>query len=488
MNGDLVRNSIFCRQKFCVCGNQTNSISCLNKMANKDDTSKYDTKFVPIETGKLSFDSTEFVGMQEEVRAATKAFLKPLRFVNMLEGSRSLCLYGPPGTGKTFFARALANTTTTKGKVNLFAPSNSEIRSAFPGQTERNLSNLFQTAQKAATEGDKQSGLSFIVFDEFEGIAGNRSTPGNETMKSSLYELLTLMDGIKSEKYSNVVVIATTNLPWVLDPAMIRRFKKIMFVDLPTYPTRLKLIQTKFQQKLGTPVKGKLSDKIEKLCAELAKVSGMQEQGFQLLKDKSMSLPKHLQAIYSAKIHEHIKKHQGSATGTVNTTALFGFSTSDISSFMSSVLDEISYRKLQTTSKDYEPKGCFPICDEKAGCVECNLTQEQADEFKLKPDDIGEKERAFILAELLQLTPTVNPTDYIDFIVYKLTNYGPGQVVAQNAIVNTTVLPNAPDQRDAIKRAASRSMPGLESMQLTEEPVRLRPRYDDVTKYYMTSS
>ena len=136
---------------------------------------------------------------------------------------KGILLYGPPGCGKTLIAKAIANEINAHF-VGIKGP---ELISKFQGQSEENLRNVFEEANKFEP--------AIIFFDEIDSIAQKRSAEENLRFESRFVnQLLTLMDGI--EDYGNVKIIASTNRPELLDDALLRpgRFDYHIEIKKPT--------------------------------------------------------------------------------------------------------------------------------------------------------------------------------------------------------------------------------------------------------------
>ena len=140
--------------------------------------------------------------------------------------ARGLLLFGPPGTGKTMLMRALANDI----KAGFFLVKASNLISAFPGETERTISNIFAIAKKNAP--------SVLFFDEIDAVAKSRDLEVDETHRQALSQLLVELDGF--QKTSNVVVVGATNAPHLIDSALMRpgRFDKLIYMPLPDFNGR----------------------------------------------------------------------------------------------------------------------------------------------------------------------------------------------------------------------------------------------------------
>lgn len=144
---------------------------------------------------------------------------------------KGLLLYGPPGTGKTLIAKAVAN----ESGANFISVSGPEIASKWLGETERAIRHIFKRA--------KQMAPCIIFFDELDSIAPRRGTDGNGSWERAVAQLLTAMDGI--EAMGNVTVMAATNRPDMIDPALLRpgRFDRMVLVGKPDLKSRLRILE-----------------------------------------------------------------------------------------------------------------------------------------------------------------------------------------------------------------------------------------------------
>jgi transitional endoplasmic reticulum ATPase len=156
---------------------------------------------------------------------------------------RGVLMYGPPGSGKTLIARAVANETG----AFFFLINGPEIMSKLAGESESNLRKAFEEAEKNSP--------AIIFIDEIDSIAPKREKTQGEVERRIVSQLLTLMDGLKAR--SHVVVIAATNRPNSIDPALRRfgRFDRELDIGVPDDNGRLEIlrIHTK-NMKLGDTV------------------------------------------------------------------------------------------------------------------------------------------------------------------------------------------------------------------------------------------
>ncbi|CAF3931732.1 unnamed protein product [Adineta steineri] len=181
---------------------------------------------------------------------------------------RGILLYGPPGTGKTLIARAVANETG----AFFFLINGPEIMSKLAGESESNLRKAFEEAEKNSP--------AIIFIDELDSIAPKREKTHGEVERRIVSQLLTLMDGLKQR--SHVIVMAATNRPNSIDPALRRfgRFDREVDIGIPDAVGRLEVlrIHTKNMKladdvdlvQIGNETHGYVGADIASLCSEAA--------------------------------------------------------------------------------------------------------------------------------------------------------------------------------------------------------------------------
>jgi len=175
-------------------------------------------------------------GLDRELQLVREMIELPLRHPELferlgIEPPKGVLLYGPPGTGKTLIAKAVANEVDAHF-VTLSGP---EIMSKYYGESEERLREVFEEAQENAP--------SIIFIDEIDSIAPKREEVKGEVERRVVAQLLALMDGLKTR--GQVVVIAATNLPDIIDPALRRggRFDREIEIGIPDTKGRQQIFQ-----------------------------------------------------------------------------------------------------------------------------------------------------------------------------------------------------------------------------------------------------
>lgn len=247
------------------------------------------------------------IGGLEEVKQGLKEMVEwPLKSPESFERlgiqpPRGVLLYGPPGTGKTLLAKAVAN----ESGANFISVKGPELKSKWVGESERLVRDLFKRAKQVAP--------TVIFFDEIDALAPKRGGYyGEHATESIVSQLLSELSGI--EEMKGVVVIAATNRPDMVDPALLRpgRFDRQILVPAPDLESRLEIL--KIQTK-SMPLK---DVDLKKIAAETEGYSGADLES--LVREAALdAMRENMKAKEVRKVHfeEGLKRVRGSMTKEV---------------------------------------------------------------------------------------------------------------------------------------------------------------------------
>jgi transitional endoplasmic reticulum ATPase len=219
------------------------------------------------------------VGGLEDIKQDLKEAVEwPIKNKEMFERMgirppKGVLLFGPPGTGKTLLAKAVAN----ESEANFISVKGPEIFSKWVGESEKAIREIFRKARQAAP--------TVIFFDEIDSVAPKRGMDfgSSGVTEKVVNQLLTELDGLEEPK--DVVIIAATNRPDILDQALLRpgRLDRIVLVPIPNETARLEIfkVHTKGMpigkdvnlEKLAKETKGYTGADIEAVCREAAMIA-----------------------------------------------------------------------------------------------------------------------------------------------------------------------------------------------------------------------
>jgi transitional endoplasmic reticulum ATPase len=212
-------------------------------------------------------------GLKEEIQKVREMIELPLRHPEIfeklgIEAPTGVLLHGPPGTGKTLLVKAVAN----ESNAHFISLSGPEIMSKFYGESEARLREIFKEAREKAP--------TIMFIDEIDSIAPKREEVTGEVERRIVSQLLSLMDGLETR--GRVIIIAATNRPNALDPALRRpgRFDREIEIRVPDKFGRLEILQVHSrnmpfdssvdQSRIASVTHGFVGADLEYLCKEAA--------------------------------------------------------------------------------------------------------------------------------------------------------------------------------------------------------------------------
>lgn len=191
---------------------------------------------VMVESPDVKWD--DIGGLSQVKQELVESVEWPLTYAKLFahmdaEPPKGILLYGPPGTGKTMLAKAVA----TESQANFISIKGPEFLSKWVGESEKAVREVFRKARQAAP--------SVIFLDEIDSIAPSRSsgTSDSHVTERVISQILTELDGLES--LNSVIVIAATNRPDIIDPALLRpgRFDRLIEIGLPDEKGRLEILK-----------------------------------------------------------------------------------------------------------------------------------------------------------------------------------------------------------------------------------------------------
>ncbi|WP_094227273.1 CDC48 family AAA ATPase [Methanolobus psychrotolerans] len=213
-------------------------------------------------------------GLEGAKQELVEAVEWPLKYPGLFDAvstkpPRGIMLFGPPGTGKTMLAKAVA----TESEANFISIKGPELLSRYVGESERAVRETFRKAKQAAP--------TIVFFDEIDSMASERgSSIDAHTTERVVSQILTEIDGV--EELKDVVIIAATNRPDIVDPALLRpgRFDRLIYVRPPDRQSREKIFNIHLADKpladdvnvneLADITEGYVGADIESICREAA--------------------------------------------------------------------------------------------------------------------------------------------------------------------------------------------------------------------------
>ena len=297
--------------------NSNNNQNINNNFQNKKEDKKIITNDLrekvlsEIVENKPDVKFSDVVGLKEAKEILREIIivpnLRPDLFKGLRAPPRGLLLFGPPGTGKTMIAKAVA----TECKCTFFNISASSLTSKYLGESEKLVRTLFELAYEMQP--------SVVFIDEIESILSKRKEDENDAMKRLKTEFLIQFDGVGSSEELRVLIIGATNRPFDLDPAIIRRLPKRVYVGPFNVKERQGFIKTIINQN-----KCKISDdeflKIAEMCNNYSNSDLKElcrEAAYEPLRElnvKSLAKVEELRPIVFEDFNKAIRKVRGTLT------------------------------------------------------------------------------------------------------------------------------------------------------------------------------
>jgi transitional endoplasmic reticulum ATPase len=182
-------------------------------------------------------------------------------------------MYGPPGTGKTMLAKAVAGEI----EATFFRISPADVLSKWVGEAEQNIKKLFDAAA-----GEERS---IIFIDEIEALVPARRDEGSSVMQRVVPQILQGVEGFDKKAGRPILMMGATNVPWQLDPAMLRpgRFDEKVYIPLPDLPARRKMLDLYLSKR---PVAPEVD-----LAALAARLDGYSGADIKYICDRAATIP-----------------------------------------------------------------------------------------------------------------------------------------------------------------------------------------------------
>ncbi|MCD6575947.1 MAG: CDC48 family AAA ATPase [Nanoarchaeota archaeon] len=285
---------------------------------------------VLIETPNIKWQD---VGGLEDVKEKLKESVEwpiknPKSFTRLgINPPKGILLIGPPGCGKTLLAKAVAN----ESEANFISVKGPEIFSKWVGESEKAIREIFRRARQASP--------CIIFFDEIDSLTPRRGTSmGSDVSEKVVAQLLTEMDGL--ENLSDVVIIAATNRPDMVDPALLRpgRFDRIILVPPPDREARLRILKVHTKsmplakdvdlEKIADETEGYSGADLQAICREAGMQALREDMNAKEVKakhfKKAMELIKPSLTKKDVEVYEKFLEQFKSARADISKASYFG--------------------------------------------------------------------------------------------------------------------------------------------------------------------
>ena len=201
----------------------------------------------PAEVARETLKLSDVGGLIDVKQRIHETFLDPISHPEIARAFKKslgggLLLYGPPGCGKTYLARAIAGELG----ANFVSVTLADVLSKWMGESEGNIHKTFTEARQKAP--------AVLFLDEIDAVGGKRTSQGSQWLRNLVNQLLMELDGVGSDN-DGLFVLAATNMPWDVDPALLRpgRFDRMVLVSPPDEPAREAILRGYLAQR---PIQG----------------------------------------------------------------------------------------------------------------------------------------------------------------------------------------------------------------------------------------
>lgn len=196
-------------------------------------------RFIQKPTRKFS----DLKGMEEIKRNLRATLIYPFVYKELsrefgMNLSGGVLLYGPPGNGKTLLAEAIAG----EAGISFIELNPAYLYNEYFGRYEKNIADLFRLTRETSP--------NLLFLDEVESLIPRRETSDQSAIKRGVTQLLIEINRLMVENTEGTIIVAATNLPWEIDPAILRpgRFDQKIYVALPSYYDRLEIIKDQLER------------------------------------------------------------------------------------------------------------------------------------------------------------------------------------------------------------------------------------------------
>ncbi|MDB5290546.1 MAG: hypothetical protein JWL69_1787, partial [Phycisphaerales bacterium] len=247
-----------------------------NSPASESEGEQSAQQWIVKEKPSLRFD--DVAGLEDVKEDIRLKMIYPFEHAELAErfGIRpggGVLMYGPPGTGKTMLAKATAGEI----EATFFRISPADVLSKWVGEAEQNIKKLFDAAAAEPR--------SIIFIDEIEALVPARRDEGSSVMQRVVPQILQGVEGFDKKAGRPILLMGATNVPWQLDPAMLRpgRFDEKVYIPLPDLPARRKMLEIYLSKR-------PLADHLD-LDAFAEKLEGYSGADIKYLCDRSATVP-----------------------------------------------------------------------------------------------------------------------------------------------------------------------------------------------------